>query len=71
MANIRLQFVGNQLDEDDSSIEVYANVNNEVFISIINNDPEEPPMFIRLDLSTAIRFDKELRKAISEIKKDS
>lgn len=71
MANIRLQFVGNQTGEGDASIEVFANVNDDVYISIANNDPEEAPMFLTLDLSTAIRFDKELRKAISEIKKGS
>ena len=48
-------------------MEVYAMSSGEIFISIEDRKGNES-LFIELDLSTAIRFDKELRKQIGLIK---
>ena len=67
MANISLKFIGNSDISNNQLMEVYAMSSGEIFISIEDRKGNES-LFIELDLSTAIRFDKELRKQIGLIK---
>jgi hypothetical protein len=48
---------------DQTELQVYHNVSNEIFIQI--EDEDRPPSWICLDKETAIKFSKELRKQIS------
>jgi len=66
MANIALQFLGNREPEYHDRLEVFANTNNEIHLIIENG--QDDCCDIVLDLPTAIRFDKELRKQIGIIK---
>ena len=62
-----LKFIGNTDISNYQLIEVFATGSDEIFISIEDREGREES-FIELDLSTAIRFDKELRKQIGLIK---
>jgi hypothetical protein len=67
MAKIALQFIGKTDVSNKQLIEVVTTSSEEIFICIFNREHRETS-FITLDLSTAIRFDKELRKQIGLIK---
>lgn len=59
---VKLTFESSEKSEHNSSLQCFANVNNEIFITIeADNDY---PSFIVLDIPTAIRLQKELRKQI-------
>ena len=64
MANIKIVCLGTTKSETDQhELELFANDNNEIFISIVGNSSE----FICLDKSTAIRLSKTLRTEINKI----
>jgi hypothetical protein len=64
---VSLVFHGSEKSQTtDYKLQVFANRNDEIFISI--DDGSSPDGFICLDIQTAIKFSKELRKAISEAK---
>lgn len=66
MSNFKILFYGTDKNEmSEHSLECYANINNEIWISI--EMPEFPPSFICLDKSTAIKFAKTLRTEINKI----
>jgi hypothetical protein len=67
MAKMALKFIGNTDISNYQLIEVFATGSDEIFISIEDREGRDEA-FIELDLSTAIRFDKELRKQIGLIK---
>lgn len=66
MANISIQFIGEAPDYNQDKLQVYATWQNKLCVSI-EGDTEQ---HIILDLSTAIRFSKEVRKQIALIKKE-
>ena len=69
MANIKKIFYGSHKSATTNhEIVVYNNTRNEIFIKI-----ESPygDVCICLDVSTAIQFDKELRKSIGYIKQSN
>lgn len=69
MANCKLVFIGDGVGTFDMELQCYSNTRNQVFIQI--NEPDDHYgvgcKFICLDKSTAIKFSKALRTAISEI----
>ena len=67
MANVRLKFYGND-DSKNHSLECYPNFKNQIYININMEDSGMPESWICLDISTAIKLSKELRKSINEIK---
>jgi hypothetical protein len=63
MANVKLLFQGTERSKtDENQLEVFANVHNEIFISI--EDFSQPATFICLDKQTAVRLVRELKKQI-------
>lgn len=63
MAKVKILFYGTERSETElSELEVFANVHNEIFISIENHD--YPASFICLDKLTAARLVRELKKQI-------
>lgn len=67
MANVKLVFYGSTESEtSEHSLDVYANSNGQLFISIdMNMQHDYGESFIVFDKSTAIKFSKELRKQIA------
>lgn len=64
MANVKLTFLGTERSKtDQSQLECFVNINNEIAISIIDGSHQ----IICLDKSTAIRFAKTLRTEINKI----
>lgn len=64
MANIKLVFQGTERSKsDDHELLAYANMDNEIFISI--NDFNNYPVHICLDKATAVKLVKELKLQIS------
>lgn len=62
MEKVRLTFFGTSRSEtDDNQLECFANVKNEIYLSIKGDVFES----ICLDRQTAIKFHKELKKQIS------
>lgn len=55
-------------DSDDASLELLVNHRNEIYISIEKEG--HLPSYVCLDIETAIKLSKELRKAISESKEN-
>lgn len=51
---------------DENKLIAFANTENEIFISLTNDNLVE--VFTCLDLDTAVQFSKELRRQISLIK---
>lgn len=67
MAKVKLLYCGTEKSQTENyTLVMYANSNNEIYISIDSED--EQPSFICLDRSTAIKLSKELRKEISNLK---
>lgn len=63
MAKVKILFYGTERSETElTELEVFANVHNEIFISIENHD--YPGSFICLDKLTAVRLVRELKKQI-------
>lgn len=67
MANVRLKFYGSGFSENHS-LECYPNSKNQIYMHIKMEDSDLPESWICLDISTAIKLSKELRKSINEIK---
>ena len=67
MANVKLIFQGTEKGKtQEHTLEVFANTNDEIFISIdMNCDHDFGEAFISLDKSTAIKLSRELRKQIA------
>ena len=65
MSRHKLLFYGTDNGTEEHVLECYINDNNEIFVSIENQD--FPPSFIALDKSTAIKFAKTLRTEINKI----
>lgn len=64
MANIKLVFQGTERSKsEEHQLVAYANIDNEIFISIDNLDM--PPSYICLDKATAVKLVKELKLQIS------
>ena len=67
MAKVKLLYCGTEESQTENyTLVMYANSNNEIYISIDSED--EQPSFICLDRTTAIKLSKELRKEISYLK---
>lgn len=66
-ANITLLFHDS---ESEKTIRCFDNTNNQIYIEIENNT-DHIPAWICLDVATAIKFSKELRKSIANIKDNS
>lgn len=64
MENIEIKFIGNSTNVNDTYLQVLANKENRIFLEMEGDGYS----FMTLDLQTAIRFSKELRKQISIIK---
>lgn len=65
MANVKLLFYGTkETNTDETSIECFHNITNQVTIKI---DFEDNELVVSLDKETAIRLSKELRKQIALI----
>jgi len=67
MEKTKTVFLSYDISEVNHEMLAYANTNNEIFISIKNNDVAHDfnDTFIVLDLPTAIKFSKHLRKEIA------
>ena len=64
MANVRMIFHGTKISEtNETELELFSTVNNEVFISITDNYEQS----ICLDKKTAVRLVRELKKQIGFI----
>ena len=70
MEKTKTVFLSSDISEVNHEMLAYANTNNEIFISIKNNDVGHDfnDTFIVLDLPTAIKFVKHLKKEIAFIK---
>ena len=67
MANISINFYGSSESEtDEHFLQCYRNNKNEIYIKI--EIPEFESSFIVLDIPTAIKLNKTLRKEINEAK---
>ena len=63
MAKVKILFQGTERSQtDETELEVFATVQNEIFISI--QDQSYPGSFICLDKATAVRLVRELKKHI-------
>ena len=63
MAKVKILFQGTETSQtDQTELEVFATVQNEIFISI--QDQSYPGNFICLDKATAVRLVRELKKHI-------
>jgi hypothetical protein len=63
MAKVKILFQGTERSQtDETELEVFATVQNEIFISI--QDQSYPGNFICLDKATAVRLVRELKKHI-------
>lgn len=65
MANFKLCFLDEKSEND---IQVFCNIENQIFLSINDDEIGSPYMnsaFITLDIDTAIKFSKELRRHIA------
>lgn len=63
MEKVKILFQGTERSQtDETELEVFANVQNEIFISI--EDGSYPGNFICLDKATAVRLVRELKKQI-------
>jgi hypothetical protein len=63
MEKVKILFQGTERSQtDETELEVFANVQNEIFISI--QDESYPGNFICLDKATAVRLVRELKKQI-------
>jgi hypothetical protein len=63
MEKVKILFQGTERSQtDETELEVFANVQNEIFISI--QDQSYPGNFICLDKATAVRLVRELKKQI-------
>jgi hypothetical protein len=66
MANVKLLFQGTERSQTHvTELQAFANVHNEIFISIKNHD--YPELFICLDKPTSVRLVRELKKQIGFI----
>lgn len=68
MSNVRLIFGASPKSELTTEIECLANAQDEIFIGIKDKNSPHKEEFIVLDIPTAIKFSKELRKQIGIIK---
>lgn len=66
MSQYELKFLGTYSEAMDSFIQVKADEHQQITIRVDN--PDSYPSVIDLDLATAVRFSKELRKQIGLIK---
>lgn len=67
MANIKTIFCSSELSEQATEIQTFHNMNNEIYIGISNQNTLDI-MSVGLDIETAIRFVKELKKEIAILK---
>ena len=68
MVNVKLSFIDK---EQENELQVYCNTENEIFIGInYENFGELNSGIIAIDIDTAIKFSKEIRKQIA-IAKDN
>lgn len=67
MANVKLLFSGtHRSGTDDTSLQLYSNIHNEIFIEIESDSYQN----ICLDKSTAIKLHRELKKQISYLESE-
>lgn len=65
MGNYKLVFYGTEESETEQhELTAYQNKNNDLFINITGNSEE----CIVLDVNTAVRFSREIKRVIAEIK---
>jgi len=57
-------------ENDRQTIQVYENYKGNIFISVEDTDSGLPPSYVQLDVSTAVKFSKELQKVIRSIKQN-
>lgn len=67
MANTKIKFYDQNI-KSERSIEVYQNESNQLFIRINDQEFDYEFRFVTLDLATAIKFSKEVRREIAKIK---
>jgi hypothetical protein len=66
MAKVKILFQGTERSQtDESELEVFATVHNEIYITI--EDQSYPGSYICLDKATAVRLVRELKKQIGFI----
>jgi hypothetical protein len=68
MEKTKLVFCSSDISDYDSEMVAYVNQHNEIYISISDNQEYLNNQFIALDLLTAIKFVKHLKKEIAFIK---
>ena len=70
MEKIKTVFCSSDISDVNHEMLAYANHHNEIYINIKNNDDghQYNNIFIVLDLTTAIKFVKHLKKEIALIK---
>ena len=65
MGNFKLVFYGaNKSETDQHELTAYANINNDLLIQITGDTKE----FICLDVETAVRLSREIKRVIAEMK---
>ena len=67
---VTIRFHSELEDEKHLYLECIKNVSDNIVVIIENKDDEEDYKLISLDLKTAIKLDKELRRQIALIKED-
>lgn len=68
MANVKTVFLGTERSKTHKDeLQLYANVYDEIFIAI---DGVDEGMFICLDVDTAIKLSKQLKREIGFIKQN-
>lgn len=69
MVHVKLLFYDPDVED---KIQVFANAHNKIYIGINSemNGPYENSACITLDVETAVKFAKELRRSIALIKED-
>lgn len=69
MANIKTIFCSSEISEHNIEFEVFANESNEITLKILDRF-DDRITYVILDLETAIRFAKEIKREIAIIKND-
>lgn len=67
MDNPKITSLFHDIESDERTIKCFDNTQGQVYIEI-ENDQDHIPAWICLDVATAIKFSKELRKSIANIK---
>jgi len=69
MANIKTIFCSSEISGHTTEFEIFANESNEITLKILDRF-DDRITYVILDLETAIRFSKEIKREIAIIKND-